>query len=358
MESMAELDLSETLDITPEQEHQDTKETLKDSVEQKQQQTFQESSKIEEGLKDNSNDEKGEDVLDANIFSEIFQAHQAKHKHEHEHANVHKQVEKETEEERLIRLVKIDDSDTYPSGKKRGLCLIFENDMFHTGLGLSKRKGSNVDRGLMVDVFSKLQFEVRVFQNLSASEIFDALDEARFEDQANNDMLAVIVLSHGNEGILYGYDRAYPVHKIWEPFTANNCEDLAGKPKLFFFQACQGNQMDSGVVVEQRANTRTETDGFASYRTPLHADFLIAHSTVNGFYSWRNTVQGSWFIQVLGASLLVNSYKQDLMTILTKVARVVAREYESNSSNKDFNAKKQIPFIYSTLTNKLLFKHK
>ena len=59
MESMAELDLSETLDITPEQEHQDTKETLKDSVEQKQQQTFQESSKIEEGLKDNSNDEKG-----------------------------------------------------------------------------------------------------------------------------------------------------------------------------------------------------------------------------------------------------------------------------------------------------------
>ena len=43
---------------------------------------------------------------------------------------------------------------------RRGLCLIFENDMFHTGLGLSKRKGSNVDRGLMVDVFSKLQFEV------------------------------------------------------------------------------------------------------------------------------------------------------------------------------------------------------
>ena len=36
----------------------------------------------------------------------------------------------------------------------------------------------------------KQRFQVRVFQNLSASEIFDALDEARFEDQANNDMLA------------------------------------------------------------------------------------------------------------------------------------------------------------------------
>ena len=43
---------------------------------------------------------------------------------------------------------------------------------------------------------------------------------------------------------------------------------------------------------------RTMTDSLATYRTPLYADFLLAHSTVAGFYSWRNTVSGSWFIQV------------------------------------------------------------
>ena len=57
---------------------------------------------------------------------------------------------------------------------------------------------------------------------------------------------------------------------------------------------------------------RTSSDSFASYRTPLHADFLLAHSTVAGYYrwvrwaknwnefllSWRNTASGSWFIQV------------------------------------------------------------
>jgi hypothetical protein len=32
--------------------------------------------------------------------------------------------------------------------------------MFHTDLGLSKRKGSNVDRKLMESVFSHLQFQV------------------------------------------------------------------------------------------------------------------------------------------------------------------------------------------------------
>ena len=62
-------------------------------------------------------------------------------------------------------------------------------------------------------------------------------------------------------------------------------------------QACQGSKVDHGVAVKA-SHGRTSTDSFASYRTPLHADFLLAHSTVAGYYSWRNTVQGSWFIQV------------------------------------------------------------
>ena len=108
------------------------------------------------------------------------------------------------------------------------------------------------------------------------------------------------MLSHGNEGILYGYDHSYPAQKIWEPFTADRCPSLAGKPKLFFLQACQGSKMDSGASVKM---TRTSTDSLASYKTPLFADFLMAHSTVTGYYSWRNTVQGSWFIQVKRNSL-------------------------------------------------------
>ena len=37
---------------------------------------------------------------------------------------------------------------------------------------------------------------------------------------------------------------------------------------------------------------------------------------------------------MLGAALLVNASKVDLISILTKVSRVVAREYESNSSQR------------------------
>ena len=68
--------------------------------------------------------------------------------------------------------------------------------------------------------------------------------------------------------------------------------------------------------------------------------------------------------------------KEDLVTIMTKVtinsachssfsfshslqvSQVVARDYESNSSRPEHNNKKQIPFIYSTLVNKLFLKPK
>ena len=140
------------------------------------------------------------------------------------------------------------------------------------------------------------------------------------------------MLSHGSEGNIYAYDKAYETSVLWEQFTGDKCPSLIGKPKLFFLQACQGRlkpltsaatlttshsllterqcvtdvetvvvqgvKMDPGVVRETGREGHDGGDGFASYRTPSHSDFLVAHSSVEGYYSWRNTVQGSWFIQV------------------------------------------------------------
>jgi hypothetical protein len=43
-------------------------------------------------------------------------------------------------------------------------------------------------------------------------------------------------MTHGEENKLYGRDRDYETHLLWEPFTADNCISLGGKPKLFFIQ--------------------------------------------------------------------------------------------------------------------------
>ena len=86
----------------------------------------------------------------------------------------------------------------------------------------------------------------------------------------------------------------------------------------------------------------------------MHSDFLIAHSTVSGYYSWRNTVNGSWFIQAL-ASVMADyaGQKRDLLTLLTITSKRVAIDYESASSRKEYSGKKQTPYFYSTLRYKL-----
>lgn len=99
------------------------------------------------------------------------------------------------------------------------------------------------------------------------------------------------VLSHGEQGIIYAKDGAYkPDDHLWGRFTGDKCVTLAGKPKLFFIQACQGDRLDAGVMM------RTQVDGSPSFKIPIFADFLIAYSTIpgkknlllfpqNGFYS-------------------------------------------------------------------------
>lgn len=86
------------------------------------------------------------------------------------------------------------------------------------------------------------------------------------------------VLSHGETGIIYAKDAPYkPEDKLWGRFTGDKCVTLAGKPKLFFIQACQGDRLDSGIQL------RTQVDGSSSsYKIPIHADFLIAYSTIPG----------------------------------------------------------------------------
>ena len=96
---------------------------------------------------------------------------------------------------------------------RMGKCILLENDMFHTGLGLSKRKGSSVDRALIIDAFHRLGFQVlshhfinvftlmtpytskvEVHQNLTCKDIELVLENASHADHSNAAMIAVVVL--------------------------------------------------------------------------------------------------------------------------------------------------------------------
>lgn len=61
-------------------------------------------------------------------------------------------------------------------------------------------------------------------------------------DHSNYDAFIFCILSHGEEGVVYGTDDTVPVEKITSRFKST--ASLAGKPKIFFFQACQGINCD------------------------------------------------------------------------------------------------------------------
>lgn len=83
------------------------------------------------------------------------------------------------------------------------------------------------------------------------------------------------------------------------------------------------------------------------------------HYFFEGFYSWRNTTRGSWFMQALCTEFRENGNRYDLLTLLTFVCQRVALDYESNTpDNASMHQQKQIPCITSMLTRLVKFPQK
>ena len=96
-----------------------------------------------------------------------------------------------------------------------------------------------------------LPFEVNLHENKTSEEMRRiAVNTARINHR-EYDCLVFCILTHGGDCcILYGTGgRPVHIHKITELFHYNRCPNLAGKPKLFFIQACQGVLNQTGILI-------------------------------------------------------------------------------------------------------------
>lgn len=123
------------------------------------------------------------------------------------------------------------------------------------------------------------------------------------------------MLSHGENGCVFGTDeQQVSLQELTQPFTSGRAPTLAGKPKLFFIQACQGSGYQRGSVPcpptlrqEGRSGeSRLEEDAGPVYSetVPEGADFLLGMATVPQCKSFRNTSKGSIYIQELCFQLM------------------------------------------------------
>ncbi|KAL0147188.1 hypothetical protein M9458_057506, partial [Cirrhinus mrigala] len=147
-------------------------------------------------------------------------------------------------------------------------------------------------------LFEFLGFLVEVEKDQSADQIKTLMTQYS-QDDRHRDCFVCCMMSHGNETGVEGCDgQMCCLNDITSPFDGDNCPALVGKPKVFFIQACRGHKMQSKVVVTDSAGP-IQTSDSVSYSIPKDSDFLIALSTVEGYYSVRDPFSGSWFIQSL-----------------------------------------------------------
>ena len=211
-----------------------------------------------------------------------------------------------------------------------GIAVIINNSVFHSAVPtedpLPERRGSQVDEDNLRVTWDYLRYDVRILKNLTASELTRQLMQIALQNHEKYDSFVCCILSHGYLDGVYGTDsKPVKINDIASLFKGTFCPTLADKPKLFFIQACRGDDEDRGVVVQKDA--KGDSDDAFRHSLPSEADFLFGYATPPGNVSWRSPRYGSWYISKLCEVFVDYAPQQDLLSMLTIVNHKVSEAY-------------------------------
>ena len=211
--------------------------------------------------------------------------------------------------------------------KPHGIAVIINNFTFHSFDAdgrLPTCAGSEIDEENLRVVWKYLGYEVRVHRNLTAAQLSHQLLEIAAEDHGNFDSFVCCILSHGDRDSIYGTDgQLLKISEFARLFGGTYyCPSLVSKPKLFFVEACHGDDKDQGIPLEEG----DDGDGLRN-SLPSEADFLLAYSTPLGHTSWRSPRYGSWYISTLCKVFMKNAYHHDLLSMLTMVNKELSEAH-------------------------------
>ena len=226
----------------------------------------------------------------------------------------------------------------YPMHRRpRGQALIIDIESYENDVQ-ERRLGTDVDRDNLVALLKGLEFDVTVHRNLGLGPFYREITEFCCNKlHAEADMAIVVILSHGQDGVIYAADgQSINMEYIYEFFNNRNCPLLRGKPKFFIVQSCRGDRPDAGVegcgedhppspskhVSKKRRNESLDAVSCAgencdvSKARPTWEDMIIAYSTIPGYASLRDHDKGTWFIQSLVEVFMTHAHDTELVDLL------------------------------------------
>lgn len=175
----------------------------------------------------------------------------------------------------------------YPMTRRpRGIALIISNQHFEENPSLRDRQGNEKDVEHLRDLWQFLNFEVVLKEDLNSQEIYAALRDISYMDHSQYDCFVCCLLSHGADGGIYGTDcELVEIKDITAMFKGVACPSLANKPKLFFIQACRGQNFDRGARFEADAAEVSAEDAMRHNAEPNESHFLLGYATPPGIVS-------------------------------------------------------------------------
>ena len=249
---------------------------------------------------------------------------------------------------------------------RKAFVLVIINEKFEDE-NIQDRKGAKVDKENIKKFCEGADFHVNEFSalklddtslgtdDLEADEIKKIFKVISKGDFSFYDAFMCFTSSHGTSDGIVGVDGDLVT------FTSlinclTKCASLKGKPKLFFAQNCRGTlKKDFGIELKTRAretDDKTMTDYVKDVHhtvtIPAEADVLTAYSSVDGYESYRDPIEGSWFISNLTSVLTEHVNDMQLTDMLAMVSEKVARL-------KHHKGWKQMPCYTSTLRRSVVF---
>ena len=256
---------------------------------------------------------------------------------------------------------------------KNGQCLIINQRNYSSNTEENnhfEREGTEQDEKCLVEQWEKLSCHCHIARDLTKIDMISTLKKFRDTILVENqpDFMVLVILGHGRlnpktkrEEILSVNYEGISTDGILEMFlNSQKCPTMATKPKLFYIQACRGNEFQKSIseIANDCFHSNDLTpkthvnDGRSSYLPDWSKSgkqvswYHIVYSTIKGYLSFRDQERGSLFIQTLCEVLKEDGSSYDVNTISSSVISKVMSAYDNI----------QAPVSINQLGDKVYFK--
>ena len=208
---------------------------------------------------------------------------------------------------------------------------------------------------MLTETFKKLGYNVFYRRDFTGEKMIECLSNvAEYSITDDHDSFVCCISSHGDASSVVGVDGALvKVGDLAKIVNGTGCPKLNGKPKMFFIQACRGEE--ACVPVDNAGSGATEVDileGSGKRSLPSEADFFFGFSTCQDKVAVRSA-----YIPVLCKTFDLHAAHMSLYDMMVLVNDEVSQtKYKVKLLSGKTEDHQQIPEIVSRLRRKVFFK--